>query len=628
MSNRAHCEVTRHDDRVIIQWSVPAAPSSEAIVHIADIVDGEARSGGGEYLDGDNPARIVVYLRSALDRTSIQERLAFGIEAGDTLAVIAEWSSALMMGQEVTFNPETGFEMRDLGDSGEVRSYFMESGMGNGGRSQSGGPVAGTLYFDRLTVDGYRGFGSGATLRLATPTGVAGSGLTVLVGANNSGKSTFLEALHLLARARRTGELSIPQPQRHKATDRVRLELERADGRVLRVTTVRDGSAQARGEWEPADADPTQFAIHLTPARRVFNPYSGNMGSSDRDWNLNDGDFSRTQSRDSFVGRLRKVDRDPAAREVFDALLTEIVGVALNWTFDEMAPGQQFVKLLEQDGAWHTSEGLGEGLISLLFIVDALYDSAPGSLIAIDEPELSLHPQLIRRLHRVLSRYAADRQILIATHSPLLIDWNDVAAGAAIARTRKVWDRSVLSQVSRDTLTAVAALARSGNTFNPHTLGSEAREALFLEDGILLLEGQEDVVYLRTVLDDLELPPFDNVYGWGVGGVTNMPLLTKLFLELGFTRIAALVDGDDNGGTNGAVRALDAMGSRVLVRRIPADDIRTKPRQNERSEKPGLLDATNKSVRPELAETARGVISELHRHLSAGEPAPPSEVGD
>lgn len=601
---------------MVIRFASEEAPEADAVVHIAEIVDGEARSGGGEYLEGDNPAHIVVYNRSALDRTSIEERLAFGIEAGDTLAVIAKWNSALMIGQEIRLTSENGFETRDLGDSDEVARYFSDSGMASGGRDRAEPTGDGHRPFVRLTVDGYRGFGASATLTLATPSGVEGSGLTVLVGANNSGKSTFLEALHLLARARRGGELSIPQPQRHKATDRVELELERADGRVLRVATVREGSAQARGRWEPAGADPTQFAIHLTPARRVFNPYSGNMGSGDRDWYLNDGDFSRTQSRDNFVGRLRKVDRDPELRARFDALLTEIVGEPLNWTFDEMAPGQQFVKLLGSDGAWHTSEGLGEGLISLLFIIDALYDSTPGSLIAIDEPELSLHPQLIRRLHRVLSRYSADRQVLIATHSPLLVDWADVAAGATIARTHKSHGGSVLSQVSRPTLNAVAALANSGNNFNPHTLGLEAREAFFLEDGILLLEGQEDVVYLRTVLADLQLPPFDSVYGWGVGGVTNMPLLARLFLELGFTRIAALVDGDEHPGTSSTVAELKTMGPAVVVRQIPADDIRTKPKVQERPEKPGLLDADNFHVRVDLAEATRTVIAELQLHLA------------
>jgi predicted ATPase len=51
----------------------------------------------------------------------------------------------------------------------------------------------------------------------------------------------------------------------------------------------------------------------------------------------------------------------------------------------------------------HSSEGLGDGVISLMFIADALHDSPEGSMLVIDEPELSLHPSLLRRLSRVLA---------------------------------------------------------------------------------------------------------------------------------------------------------------------------------------------------------------------------------
>jgi hypothetical protein len=57
----------------------------------------------------------------------------------------------------------------------------------------------------------------------------------------------------------------------------------------------------------------------------------------------------------------------------FDDLLEQIAGSRLNWTLDEIAPSQQFVKLIEAE-SWHTTEGLGDGLVSLLSIVDALYE--------------------------------------------------------------------------------------------------------------------------------------------------------------------------------------------------------------------------------------------------------------
>jgi hypothetical protein len=365
----------------------------------------------------------------------------------------------------------------------------------------------------------------------------------------------------------------------------------------------------------PEAIGPGKFDIQVTPARRSFNQYFGNTGVGDRDWGLMDQEFSRTQTRDNFVGRLRKVDRDPLARAAFDGLLEEIMGEPLDWTIDEMSTSQQFVKMTDQGGAWHTSEGLGDGLVSLLFIVDALYDSAPGSLIAIDEPELSLHPQLVRRLRRVFSRFAADRQIVIATHSPLLIDWADIKNGATVARTFKTRGRSEVAQASHEILRKTALLADDRNLSNPHTVGEVAREALFLEDGIILTEGQDDVAYLPRVLADLGLGEARSVYGWGSGGATNIPTLAQLFRELGFTRIAAILDDDGQPGTRDAEALLAAMAPEVLVRRIPAPDIRYKKKVNERDEVVGLLDKGGMRVRDELRVAAARVLQEVLDHV-------------
>ena len=46
-----------------------------------------------------------------------------------------------------------------------------------------------------LMIHGFRGFGEEKTIQFALPNGSSGSGLTIFVGANNSGKTTILEAL-------------------------------------------------------------------------------------------------------------------------------------------------------------------------------------------------------------------------------------------------------------------------------------------------------------------------------------------------------------------------------------------------------------------------------------------------
>ena len=71
----------------------------------------------------------------------------------------------------------------------------------------------------------------------------------------------------------------------------------------------------------------------------------------------------------------------------------------------------------------HSSNGAGDGYINIFNIVDALYDSTEDNIIIIDEPEISLHPDLQRRLFKLLVEYSKDKQIIVSTHSPYFVDW-------------------------------------------------------------------------------------------------------------------------------------------------------------------------------------------------------------
>ncbi len=600
-------------------------PASGAEFHIGLLHSGIAMAGDGLDLGNlDRDFKVTLFDPGLIDQSSIDADYTLPVETGSHTALFLTWATQsngadlIGLGLEISYEKTSGFNLGPAIEAEKAMQFMSDSRMTPEKNLQASTPTVEpeTHYFTELSVSGYRGFAHERRIQLAKPNHLPGSGLTILVGANNSGKSTFLEALHSIAQARESRALSFPQPRRHRELDSVAIELTRSDGRTLKVETVNPGGSQARASWNPEGSSPGRFDIQVTPSRRQFSPYFGSSGSGERNWGLMDQEFSRTQLRENFVSRLRKVDQDPIARDVFDALLTRINGKKLDWTIDEMATNQQFLKLIEPDGTWHTSEGLGDGLVSLLFIVDALYDSEPGSLIAIDEPELSLHPQLVRRLRRELSAYASDRQIVIATHSPLLIDWGDIANGATVARVYKVKGSSEIAQASDESLQKVAKLSDSRNFSNPHTVGTVAREAFFLEDGIVLTEGQDDAAYLPVVLEDLELPQMDNIYGWGSGGVGNIPTLAQLFRELGFLKIGAILDDDGQKGTLAAVRKLQSMGPEVLVRQIPAPDIRYKKANQATSEVVGLMGRDN-HVRADLKDEAIARLTAVLDHVSS-----------
>ncbi|PCE15598.1 hypothetical protein AUC47_11975 [Microbacterium sp. SZ1] len=340
------------------------------------------------------------------------------------------------------------------------------------------------------------------------------------------------------------------------------------------------------------------------------------------------GDFSRARQADQFTqftGRLFDLHNDDAKKARFDDLMAEVVGREFNWSI-ELADGQfgqsYYLKVKSESGS-HTSDGLGDGIISLMFILNALYDSEPGTLLTIDEPELSLHPQLVRRLGRVISRLASDRQIVIFTHAPELISWDDIGAGGEVARVFRRDGESKIAQASRGAIDEVTK-ARGGWT-NPHALGWDANAALFLDDGVVVVEGQEDAALLPRAFEQLAVPFNGSIFGWGSGGAYNVPRFLRLLRELGFSRVVAILDNDV---PDLAAELREEFGHYLILEQ-PAADIRDK-RGREVRAKVGLLDEKGRTVKEQLRDQARSVLFEASDYLgftnSVTSSAPPPAV--
>lgn len=590
--------------------------------------DGVPTAGEGlGFKDATEQHRVTFFDQTSISQTSIASDWANDLTAvySDALVVV-KWAALQPDSDDhwitvrIGHHSDAGFSPGEILVDDDALALAREVGQLADHDLVLSGPNDDSVitYFRELAISGLRGFNSPQKLVLARPSGARGSGLTILVGSNNGGKSTVIEAIHYLARAGLQASTSFSQTLRNSALDRVELSIVRDDGTLLRLASADGGGSLAQATWHPDTDARTKFDIHVTPSRRSFNPFFGNMGNATRDWNIVSQEPSRIEQRDHFPSRLREIATNPSQRIEFNRILEQIIGRPLDWTIDEFSHGQSYIRLVDKN-QWHTSEGLGDGLVSLLFIAEALHDSEPGSLIALDEPELSLHPQLIRRLARVLSTYAKDRQIVIATHSPLILSWDDITNGALIARVYKHKDGVLIAQPIPKTVEQVSKLGEHDRN-QPHTLGTVAAEAFFLEDGLILLEGQDDVVHLPYVLSDLGLPATDNVYGWGSGGASKMPTLAKLFLELGFTRIVAILDDDKRPETARAYHALERLGKKVLVQRIPAPDIRYKPSRDGKEAVVGLLDRETLKVRAPLRPETMRVFTDALNHVR-----PPSE---
>lgn len=317
------------------------------------------------------------------------------------------------------------------------------------------------------------------------------SPLTVVTGANGTGKSNLYRALQLLARAAR-GELgralmeeggmpsvlwSGPRRRRAHQPARVQVSLElqtdtfgyrlecglptpretlfRRDpevkterawfGRTLRPSMVfleRDHASAslrtAEGERQDyaGDMDPSETALAQLQDARRFPDVATVRGHFLR-WRFYhhfrvDADSPLRQPRPgTLTPSLASDGGDLVAalqtiREIGDAS-------ALDQVIDRLQPGARLDIVDTDNNGWldvrlhsrgllrplHLRE-LSDGTVRYLALVAALLSPRPAPLVAFNEPESSLHPDLLAPLAELLVAATRQSQIWVTTHSDVL----------------------------------------------------------------------------------------------------------------------------------------------------------------------------------------------------------------
>jgi len=202
------------------------------------------------------------------------------------------------------------------------------------------------------------------------------------------------------------------------------------------------------------------------PSRRVFNPYFSEGEETRKNYSKNTGEFNfRGATIDRFNHRLFNASNH---YEAFSRILKRVCGKKIDWTIDQNENNQYYIKISKSTSV-HNSDGLGEGIISLLFLVDCIFESTKDEILVIDEPELSLHPQLQRRLLKEFVELSKDRQIVIATHSPEMLDSNAIINGAAMARVAQSSSGSCINMLDDVSRQYFASFENDLN--NPHVMG-------------------------------------------------------------------------------------------------------------------------------------------------------------
>lgn len=169
----------------------------------------------------------------------------------------------------------------------------------------------------------------------------------------------------------------------------------------------------------------------------------------------------------------------------------------------------------------------------------------PGDIILVDEPGMYLHPKAQQEMRDILNDESANNQIIYTTHSPYLIDSDN------ISQLRLVEKHSVTNVYGYNEISEIKEKVhhtKSADTLKPivdaigYSLGSELN---LQEHKVLICEGVSDYYYVKA-LELLLKQPLDCKITHA-NGCSNIGRIASLFLGLGISDIFALVDSDTAG---------------------------------------------------------------------------------
>jgi predicted ATPase len=103
---------------------------------------------------------------------------------------------------------------------------------------------------------------------------------------------------------------------------------------------------------------------------------------------------------------------DAAVTDAFPGASVEVVQTAGRFELRFSQPG--LLRTLGQ-------AELSDGTLRYLLLIAALGTPRPPPLMVLNEPETSLHPDLLPPLGRLMCRYAQDNQLWVVSHAPALV---------------------------------------------------------------------------------------------------------------------------------------------------------------------------------------------------------------
>jgi predicted ATPase len=289
-------------------------------------------------------------------------------------------------------------------------------------------------YVDKLRIQGF-GCIADATLSL-TP-------IHAIVGPSDSGKTTALRALRALSKY---AQQRTPQSTQNEfslyAREKAVLEARVVGGRSAIVSRDRGGWSEHHVDDEARDALGGHHMLRLEPeALRQGTPLIAE-GAPLRC--VDERGLGLPAVYDAILSR------DVATYMKLSARLTELFPSVKNVSL--INPNQQTKSLgvMLHDGTFVSAAGVSDGLLRWLAFAAVPY-LATAALVLVEEPENGLHPAGIRDVMTLLREISTRAQVVIATHSPIVVDELEPSEVTVLRRDRgEATKATLLSELALD----------------------------------------------------------------------------------------------------------------------------------------------------------------------------------
>jgi predicted ATPase len=141
-------------------------------------------------------------------------------------------------------------------------------------------------------------------------------------------------------------------------------------------------------------------------------------------------------------------DREPERFEQLNRDLTTWLPEFDRVLFDTPSPGARSIQLRSRHGGHRVGvEHLSSGTLLVLALLAILHADDRPKIIGIEEPEIGVHPRLLRHVRDALFRMAypgeneedrGPRQVIVTTHSPYFLDlFRDTPENVVVAERRE-----------------------------------------------------------------------------------------------------------------------------------------------------------------------------------------------